>query len=333
MNRVKRLLPLLVLILASSCVLLWVFWPNNLPSKELDRDNDGIIDRNDLCPDKAGTTKNNGCPEIMANEKDFDKDKIGNKSDPDDSDPCIPNNRCDLCDSDGDGWNYSMEIKNKTDPFLEDTDGDGIKDPLDKCPLKKGNIKDNGCPQIDSDGDGIMDPDDKCPSAKGPASNNGCPLDSDGDGVLDEDDYCINEQGPKANKGCPVKDTDGDGINDENDLCPNLGPATSNYSSFDKNGCPEVDLNLKKTLNKNELTWNLNGYNGQLSISLSYDDDNRRIIEKDVSNQSSIVISNLEKEVNGRMIKVTLSKSSDANNINFKNNSIKSNGFKCSRNN
>jgi outer membrane protein OmpA-like peptidoglycan-associated protein len=59
-----------------------------------------------------------------------------------------------------------------------------------------------GCP--DADGDGIEDPLDKCPQEAGPADNQGCPYrDQDNDGVLDKDDACPQTEGLKSNKGCP----------------------------------------------------------------------------------------------------------------------------------
>ena len=83
----------------------------------------------------------------------------------------------------------------------KDTDGDGIFDNDDQCPLIRGEAP-SGCPNIkipdygctirgvyngsidclqnfgntDRDGDGVPDVIDRCPDVVGPASNNGCPL-------------------------------------------------------------------------------------------------------------------------------------------------------------
>jgi len=113
---------------------------NNEPA---DRDQDGVPDKNDECPDEPGETSLSGCP-----------------------------------DNDGDGIaNYLDDCPDA--PGLKkmggcpDTDGDGIADPVDRCPFISGSAKMNGCP--DTDGDGVTDPDDKCPHTAGPASNYGCP--------------------------------------------------------------------------------------------------------------------------------------------------------------
>ena len=98
-----------------------------------------------------------------------------------------------------------------------DSDGDGIPDRLDACPLEP---EDHLEP----------DPNDGCPSVK----------DADGDGIPDALDACPNEPGP-ANKdpkqnGCPIKDRDKDGIPDAVDACPDVpGRASANPK---KNGCP-----------------------------------------------------------------------------------------------
>ena len=115
-----------------------------------------------------------------------------------------------------------------------DTDGDGIKDINDACPLEKGILESNGCPS-DADGDGVNDIDDKCPSVKGSSANGGCPEDSDGDGIVDSKDKCPDLAGTEKNEGCP-SDADGDGIYDDVDKCPNRAGKASN------GGCPDVVL-------------------------------------------------------------------------------------------
>lgn len=104
-----------------------------------------------------------------------------------------------------------------------DSDGDGIPDRKDECPLDFGPADNDGCPYPDRDGDGVVDTEDKCPDAAGTA--NGCP-DSDGDGVPDIEDKCPEQAG--ADGGCPeVVDTDGDGVPDAEDKCPNEAGAFS----------------------------------------------------------------------------------------------------------
>jgi OmpA-OmpF porin, OOP family len=116
-------------------------------------------------------------------------------------------------------------------PVVEDRDGDGILDAVDKCPDVKGVVALQGCP--DADMDGITDADDTCPSVAGVAKYKGCPVpDLDKDGVNDEDDKCPSEMGVARYQGCPIPDSDGDGVNDEEDKCPTEKGLKEN------NGCP-----------------------------------------------------------------------------------------------
>lgn len=137
-----------------------------------DRDNDGVADKDDKCPDVAGKPELNGCP-------DADGDGI---TDAEDACPDV----------------FGLKEFNG----CPDTDNDGIADKDDECPEVAGKPELKGCP--DADKDGIADKDDKCPQQAGPKENNGCPWpDRDGDGVLDKDDECPEEAGPASNKGCP----------------------------------------------------------------------------------------------------------------------------------
>ena len=112
----------------------------------------------------------------------------------------------------------------------EDTDGDGILDKDDECPLLPGLAVFYGCP--DTDGDGIQDSRDDCPEVAGLLEFNGCP-DSDADGVPDGEDLCPTLPGLREFNGCP--DTDGDGIEDSKDECPSIA------GLLEFNGCPDSD--------------------------------------------------------------------------------------------
>ncbi|MBH1960557.1 MAG: OmpA family protein [Flavobacteriia bacterium] len=112
-----------------------------------DRDKDGILDKDDLCPDTPGLAEFQGCP-------DTDGDGVPDKDDqcPDVAGP-VENNGC--------PW--------------PDTDGDGVVDKDDACPEVAGPAENNGCPWPDTDGDGVLDKDDACPTVPGLAQYNGCP--------------------------------------------------------------------------------------------------------------------------------------------------------------
>ncbi|MBS1615740.1 MAG: OmpA family protein [Bacteroidetes bacterium] len=123
--------------------------PNVAPSVVLppvsDRDNDGLADNEDACPDIPGPAHLNGCP-------DSDGDGINDK---DDACPLVAG----LAQYHG----------------CPDSDGDGIPDNTDKCPYLAGLPQYNGCPAPDRDHDGVPDAEDRCPDQAGPASNQGCP--------------------------------------------------------------------------------------------------------------------------------------------------------------
>ena len=141
-----------------------------------DRDNDGIVDDEDACPDTPGIATGdpatNGCPDTDGDGV-FDKD--------------------DACPE---------EFGLAEFQGCPDTDGDGVADKDDACPEVAGPVENNGCPWPDTDGDGILDKDDACPNEAGLAEFQGCP-DTDGDGIPDKDDACPTEKGPKENNGCP----------------------------------------------------------------------------------------------------------------------------------
>lgn len=193
-----------------------------------DRDKDGVVDKEDPCPDDWGTV--NGCP-------DRDGDMVRDLDDKCPNEPGVAENAGCPADRDRDGV-YDRDDKCPdvagTIMGCPDKDKDGVADKDDMCPDTPGTI--NGCP--DTDKDGVVDKDDKCPKVPGPASNNGCPPDRDNDGVPDDTDPCPDLAG-KIN-GCP--DTDGDGITDNVDKCPNTKGIAANF------GCPEIKVEDKKVL-------------------------------------------------------------------------------------
>jgi len=133
-----------------------------------------------------------------------------------------------------------------------DTDGDGVTDSLDGCPLDPNKSVPGPCgcgvPDVDSDGDGLPDCFDGCPldPNKTEPGDCGCgvaELDSDGDGVPNCVDGCPNDPLKVApgDCGCGVTDvdSDGDGVPDCFDGCP-LDP---NKVAAGDCGCgtPELD--------------------------------------------------------------------------------------------
>lgn len=113
----------------------------------LDRDNDGVPDVDDKCPDTPGLASLQGCP---------DRDGDG------------------IADGDDKCPDVAGIAKYQGCP-IPDTDGDGVNDEEDKCPTVKGLARYQGCPIPDGDGDGVNDEEDKCPTRPGPVSNMGCP--------------------------------------------------------------------------------------------------------------------------------------------------------------
>ncbi len=211
-----------------------VYAPIRGPEKPRDVDHDGVLDRDDLCPQEpAGAHP--------------DPQRLG----------------CPLSDSDGDGV---IDVEDlcpqkpagaNPDPQrlgcpLPDSDGDGVFDDQDRCPKEPAgphpDPQRKGCPAADSDGDGVFDDEDQCP--KEPAGSlpdpqrKGCPApDRDGDRVPDAQDMCPDQPaGPNPDPkrpGCPLQDSDGDGIPDVQDLCPKVpaGPQPDTQ----RIGCPLPD--------------------------------------------------------------------------------------------
>jgi OOP family OmpA-OmpF porin len=129
-----------------------------------------------------------------------------------------------------------------------DRDGDGILDPVDKCPDNPENYNgfqdQDGCPDDpDTDGDGIPDSVDQCvldPEDKdGYLDTDGCPeADNDLDGIPDVSDKCPNDpedfDGYEDQDGCPDPDNDKDTVPDVKDQCPNEPGSTTQEPL----GCP-----------------------------------------------------------------------------------------------
>lgn len=121
--------------------------PPPVPILPADRDNDGIVDTADACPDQPGQAQFNGCP-------DRDEDGLPDK---DDNCPTVKG-----------------LARYKGCP-IPDTDKDGINDETDRCIDVPGIAKYEGCPPPDRDKDGVPDELDRCPDLAGLNSKDGCP--------------------------------------------------------------------------------------------------------------------------------------------------------------
>jgi OOP family OmpA-OmpF porin len=167
--------------------------PEDRPTADADRD--GVLNAEDACPDKRGTSATRGCPPR---------------------------------DTDGDGVDDSVDkCPRRAGPAFRDgcptrdVDEDGVEDSKDACPRVAGVLERQGCPVQDLDRDGLEGAADQCPEEAGPASRNGCPeQDADHDGVPDDSDACPQEEGFASLRGCPERDGDGDSVLDHRDNCP-----------------------------------------------------------------------------------------------------------------
>ena len=219
-----------------------------------DRDNDGIIDSEDACPDVPGIASFAGCPDTDADGIEDSKDSCPNIAGLLEFMGCPDTDKDGIADKDDACPQIAGLLQYDGCP---DTDGDSIPDNLDQCPIEFGPATNDGCPIVikDRDGDGFDDDVDECPDTKGTV--NGCP-DSDNDGFIDKDDACPST--PGTTNGCP--DSDGDGLADHVDSCPNEAGPTSNK------GCPKSGKSRADIIN-------------EFYINDIYFDSNQSVIKSD----------------------------------------------------
>jgi OOP family OmpA-OmpF porin len=173
-------------------------WPKPEKPKVLDRDHDGVLDVDDVCPDDHKGNHPDparpGCPI-----GDRDRDGV---LDPDD-----------LCP---DLHKGSRPDPEKRGCPMGDRDKDGVLDADDLCPDEPQGARPEptkrGCPMGDRDKDGVLDGDDICP------------------------DQHQGENPDPNRKGCPAGDRDKDTVVDPIDACPDQPGAPSPDPK--KNGCP-----------------------------------------------------------------------------------------------
>lgn len=133
-----------------------------------------------------------------------------------------------------------------------DSDGDGLRDPRDRCPSRREDLDGfedgDGCPDLDNDKDGTADKSDACPrdpeDRDGFEDADGCPdLDNDKDGIADGADRCPNavedRDGFEDEDGCADLDNDKDNLLDLRDQCPNEPEDPDGFA--DEDGCADPD--------------------------------------------------------------------------------------------
>lgn len=225
---------------------------------EKDTDKDGLSDATEASigtnpnnPDSDGDGLNDG-EEVNGIDSPSTKLVASVKSDP--KNACDPIKTGADCDADGDGLTNAQEAKLGTNPNNPDTDGDGVNDKMDECPMEAGTEK--GCPKIDnsgvdtdkdglsdametkigtnpkmadSDSDGLNDgeevlgkdsPSTNLVASKKSDPKNPCDPINTGGGCDIDGDGLTNDQEAKLGTNPNNPDTDGDSVNDKADKCP-----------------------------------------------------------------------------------------------------------------
>ncbi len=238
-----------------------------------DGDEDGWADSQDSHPDEQSQWS------------DTDGDGYGDNPGGVEPDACINDagnstqgNRLGCPDSDGDGWDDTLDALPNLDTQWLDQDGDGYGDNAsglqpDACPGEAGTstVDRFGCVDddgdgysnetdafpsdptrwIDTDNDGFDDAEDACPTTTGNSSTDrlGC-VDSDGDGVSDATPPIGNQSGWNTSDGADAfpyeatqtTDQDGDGFGDNaSGFQPDACPTTPGPSTTDQFGCEDED--------------------------------------------------------------------------------------------
>ncbi|SDK75420.1 hypothetical protein [Microbulbifer yueqingensis] len=193
----------------------------------MDTDRDGVPDDQDpfpLDPEYAMDSDGDGMPDAFELSYTF-------------LDPYYPGDA--TRDDDGDGLTNADEFAAGTDPFLMDTDSDGVFDNEDASPL-------NPNYRLDEDGDGMPD-EYEYEYGLNPYDPADALLDSDGDGLSNLAEY-------RAGTRLDRDDSDGDGLIDLVDRYP-LDPRYT--MDFDRDGMP-LEWEQKFGLNDSDI-WDAAG--------------------------------------------------------------------------
>ena len=142
-------------------------------------------------------------------------------------------------DPDSDGLTNTEECTRHTDPFVSDTDKDGVADGTDICPRSPpgSTVDRRGCGTADADEDGISD-DYEQHYQLNPSDPSDALLDSDGDGLTNLDEFRLGSD-PHST------DTDQDGVLDLTDRCPRtrtgarVGAEGCTSADADRDGMPD----------------------------------------------------------------------------------------------
>ncbi|MEL6988029.1 MAG: hypothetical protein AAGK97_09370, partial [Bacteroidota bacterium] len=190
-----------------------------------DTDNDGTPDGLDCAPNDPLAATIDACG-ICGGDglscQDLDNDGVFADVDPDDNNPCVPNNTIGVCDTDNDG----------TPDGLDCAPNDPLAAVVDSCNVCGG----DGLSCQDLDGDGTfadIDPDDNNPCV--PDNTVGV-CDTDGDGVSDGNDICPgfddNLIGTECDDGNPNTLND---VYTTNCICEGVLPIITGFDLYDAN--------------------------------------------------------------------------------------------------
>ena len=170
----------------------------------------------------------------------------------------------DLCPAE-EAWGWDRN----GDGCVDDTDGDGVSDPYDRCPLGDDTVDadqddlPDACDSfVDSDNDGVPDEEDACQGHDDTvdADADGVPepcdelVDSDNDGVADDQDQCNGEDDKDdvdndgVPDGCDDRiDSDNDGVPDRNDTCPDGDDTVDDDQDGNPNACDDTPHGTEET--------------------------------------------------------------------------------------